>query len=303
MRSPACVDLPGHRAGSASLDVRSKTSQADVSLVAGLSIPTEPPAQPLPLAFVGSIGRRTLGFTGEVGHATVFLARALSQLVRRPFRFALIVEQVHFIGNRSLAVIMLTSAFTGLVLALQAYNALVRFGAERMVGTVVSLSLVRELAPVLGALMITARAGSAIAATLANMRVTEQIDALETMAIDPLSYLVVPPLFSTLLVGPMLTAIFSLTGLAVAEVFAVTVLGLEPAGFSSSVKEAIRWSDVVEGLTKSLAFALLMVWIATYRGYHAHGGARGVGQAATRAVVETAVLIFAADYLLTALLF
>jgi phospholipid/cholesterol/gamma-HCH transport system permease protein len=272
--------------------------------VAGLSTQTEPPpASPLILAFVGSIGRSSLGFAGEVGDATLFLGRASSQMVRRPFRFGLILEQAHFIGNRSLTVVMLTSAFTGLVLALQGYNALVRFGAEQMVGTLVALSLVRELAPVLGALMITARAGSAIAATLADMRVTEQIDALETMAIDPISYLVVPPLFSTLLVVPMLTAIFSLTGLAVAQAFGVSVLGLERASFVASVKSAIQWSDVLEGLTKSLTFALLMVWIATYRGYNARGGARGVGQAATRAVVETAVLVFATDYILTALLF
>jgi phospholipid/cholesterol/gamma-HCH transport system permease protein len=272
--------------------------------VADPRTPTEPPpASALVVALAGSIGRRSLGFVGEIGDATLFLGRASSQLVQRPFRFKLIVEQAYFVGNRSLTVIMLTSAFTGLVLALQGYNALVRFGAEQMVGTVVALSLVRELAPVLGALMITARAGSAIAATLADMRVTEQIDALETMAIDPLSYLVVPSLFSTLLVVPLLTAIFSVTGLAVAQVFGVTVLGLERGGFVSSVKSAIEWSDVLEGLTKSLAFALLMIWIATYRGYNARGGARGVGQAATRAVVETAVLIFAADYVLTALLF
>jgi phospholipid/cholesterol/gamma-HCH transport system permease protein len=260
-------------------------------------------AERLPLAFAGSIGRRSLGAAGAMGDATLFGGRALSRLVRRPFRFELIVEQAHFIGNRSVTVVMLTSAFTGLVLALQGYNALARFGAEQMVGALVALSLVRELAPVLGALMVTARAGSAIAATLGNMRVTEQIDALETMAIDPIGYLVAPPIFSAIVVVPILTAIFSLTGLAVAEVFGIHVLGLERAAFISSVKNAIAWPDVVEGLSKSLVFAFLMAWMATYRGYTATGGARGVGQAATRAVVETLVLVLAADYALTALLF
>lgn len=223
--------------------------------------------------------------------------------MRRPFRWALVVEQMHFIGSRSVLIIALTSAFTGLVLALQGYSALVRFGAERMVGALVALSLTRELAPVLGALMVTARAGSAIAATLGNMRVTEQIDALEMMAIDPLDYLVAPRILSGILAVPLLTTMFTLSGLAVAQVFGVNALGLDRAGFISSVKHAIEWSDVVEGVTKSMAFAILLVWIASYRGYHASGGAKGVGEATTRAVVETSILILAVDYILTALLF
>jgi phospholipid/cholesterol/gamma-HCH transport system permease protein len=254
-------------------------------------------------ALLGQVGRTGIDFAGNVGHAGLFLARALSLMVRRPFRFSLIVEQIHFIGNRSVVIVVLTSAFTGLVLTLQGYNALKRFGAERMVGTLVSLSLLRELAPVLAALMITARAGSAMAATIGNMNVTEQIDALKTMAIDPLGYLVVPRIVASLLVVPMLTAMFTVAGLAVAQVFAVHVLGFDRAGFASSISNAIEWPDVVEGLSKSLAFAILMVWIATYRGYHASGGAKGVGQATTQAVVETSVLVLALDYVLTALLF
>jgi phospholipid/cholesterol/gamma-HCH transport system permease protein len=256
-----------------------------------------------PLVLARSVGRATITAAGTVGHASVFLLASSSHVLRRPLRGALIVQQLHFIGSRSLSIVMLTSAFTGLVLALQGYNALVRFGAEEMVGALVALSLVRELAPVLAALMVTARAGSAIAATLGNMRVTEQIDALETMAIDPLSYLVAPRVLGAVLVAPMLTAVFTLTGLFVAQGFSVSVLGLDVAQFSSSVRDAIDWTDVSEGLSKSLVFAIVMVWIATYRGYHASGGAQGVGQATTRAVVETSVLILALDYMLTALLF
>jgi phospholipid/cholesterol/gamma-HCH transport system permease protein len=267
------------------------------------NVSAAPSESPLLVAGLGALGRRSLELFGRVGHAVLFLARASSPIVRRPFRFELIVEQLHFIGNRSLMIVALTSAFTGLVLALQGYNALARFGAERMVGALVALSLMRELAPVLAALMITARAGSAMAATIGNMNVTEQIDALRTMAIDPLSYLIAPRIVSSLIAVPLLTAIFTLSGLGVAQAFAVNVLGLERAGFASSVAEAIRASDVVEGLTKSVAFALLMVWISTYRGYHAEGGAKGVGQATTQAVVETSVLVLATDYVLTALLF
>lgn len=215
----------------------------------------------------------------------------------------LVVEQIHFIGNRSVVIVVLTSAFTGLVLTLQGFNALLRFGAEGMVGALVALSLVRELAPVLAALMITARAGSAMAATLGNMRVTDQLDALQTMAIDPMSYVVVPRLWSSILVVPLLTSLFTLSGLLVAQLFAVHVLGLDRATFGASVRDAIEWSDVREGLVKSAVFSVLLAWIATYRGYHASGGAKGVGQATTRAVVETSVLVLGLDYVLTALLF
>jgi phospholipid/cholesterol/gamma-HCH transport system permease protein len=252
---------------------------------------------------LGHVGRQTLGVCGATGHATLFLCRSLSLLVRPPFRFRLILEQMHFIGNRSVVIVVLTSAFTGLVLTLQGYNALLRFGAEQMVGALVALSLVRELAPVLGALMVSARAGSAMAATLGNMRVTDQIDALKTMAIDPMSYAVVPRIVSSILVVPLLTTMFTLSGLGVALLFGVNALGLDRAQFASSVKNAIEWSDVVEGLVKSLAFSLLLAWIATYRGYHASGGAKGVGQATTRAVVETSVLVLGVDYALTALFF
>jgi phospholipid/cholesterol/gamma-HCH transport system permease protein len=266
-------------------------------------VKTSSPAIAPPLDVAGHVGRSTLALTGSIGSATVFLGRVLASLLRRPLRFELFVEQLQFVGSRSLLIVLLTSAFTGLVLTLQGYNALLRFGAERMIGPLVSLSLIRELAPVLAGLMITARAGSAMAATLGNMRVTEQIDALETLAIDPMGYLIVPRFRASLLAVPLLTAIFTLGGLAVAAVFGVRVLGLDRAAFVSSVKEAIQWSDVVEGIGKSLVFSVLIAWISTYRGYHATGGAKGVGLATTRAVVETSVAVLAVDYALTALLF
>ncbi|MDD9969609.1 MAG: MlaE family lipid ABC transporter permease subunit [Myxococcales bacterium] len=260
-------------------------------------------AVPVPLALMGRLGSGALDIAGGVGRASLFLVRAVEGAVRPPYRWGLIIEQLHFIGNRSVGIIALTSAFTGLVLALQGYNALSRFGAEQLVGSLVALSLVRELAPVLGALMVTARAGSAVAATMGNMRVTEQIDALKSMAIDPFGYLVAPRVVAALVAGPMLTAMFTLTGLGVAQVFSVHVLRLDAGAFNHSVSTSIKTGDVVEGLSKALVFAVAMIWIATYRGYHARGGAQGVGQATTRAVVETSVLVLALDYVLTALLF
>jgi phospholipid/cholesterol/gamma-HCH transport system permease protein len=263
------------------------------------------PAGPLTslLAPFGALGRRALGQTGSIGRQALFLTGGIARVVRRPWRLLSWVEQVHFIGNRSLVIVALTSSFTGLVLALQGYNALVRFGAEQMVGALVALSLTRELSPVLAALMVTARAGSAMAATLGTMRVTEQIDALETMAIDPVHYLVTPRLLGGLVSVPILTAFFTVTGLFVAQQFSGAVLGLDPAQFASSAIEAVEWADVSAGIYKSVVFAILIVWIATYRGFFAAGGALGVGRATTRAVVETSVLILAVDYVMTALLF
>lgn len=261
------------------------------------------PRIPLPIRLLGALGRGACEILAAVGGSVLFLTRAFARVPRLPVRWTFILEQMHFIGNRSLLIVALTSAFTGLVLALQGYNALARFGAEQMVGALVALSLTRELAPVLAALMITARAGSAMAATLGNMRVTEQIDALETMAIDPVDFLVKPRLIAAVACVPMLTALFTLVGLAVAQTFTVRVLGMEAGSFASSVRQSLHWSDVSEGLSKSVVFSLLIVWMATYRGYHAHGGASGVGQATTRAVVETSVLVLAVDYVLTALLF
>jgi phospholipid/cholesterol/gamma-HCH transport system permease protein len=199
--------------------------------------------------------------------------------------------------------VLLSAVFTGLVLALQGYSVLVRFGSENLVGSLVALSLTRELAPVLTALMVTARAGSAIAATLGNMAVTEQIDALYSLAVDPVHYLVGPRLLAAAVSMPILTALFSLAGIGAAYLFGVLALGLDGLAFMSNVRSSVTWSDVSVGLCKSLVFGVLIAWIATFRGFHARGGARGVGRATSRTVVESAVLILSGDYVITALFF
>ena len=254
------------------------------------------------VALPGAVGRRCLGAAGSLGHMTLFLAGAVRRVAKPPFRAMELLEQVRFIGNRSMTVVFLTSAFTGMVLALQGYNALVRFGSESLVGSLVALSLTRELAPVLAALMVTARAGSAITATLGNMRVGEQIDALRSLAVDPVQYLVSPRLVASIVVLPMLTALFSLVGIGSAYLFAVSVLRLDGGQFVSSVRDSVEWSDVSGGLEKSLVFGVLIAWIATYFGFFTQGGAKGVGAATTRAVVATAVVILVGDYVMTALL-
>jgi phospholipid/cholesterol/gamma-HCH transport system permease protein len=269
----------------------------------GMRRATELFGMSLVATFFGTIGRRTLGSAGSLGRMTLFLLNAGRRFATRPFRGAELLEQARFIGNRSLGVVCLTAAFTGMVLALQGYSALVRFGSEAIVGSLVALSLTRELSPVLAALMVTARAGSAITATLGNMRVGEQIDALRAMAIDPVQYLVSPRLVAAIAVIPLLTAMFSLVGIGSAYALSTTVLHLDGGQFLSSVRDSVEWSDVSAGIWKSLVFAVCVAWIGTYYGFFAAGGAKGVGFATTQSVVATSVVILIGDYVMTALLF
>ncbi|HVX93545.1 MAG TPA: ABC transporter permease [Polyangia bacterium] len=256
----------------------------------------------IPLRAVGRVGRVALRFVAESGRMARFLGATVTRLFRPPLRPLEIVSQLEFVGARSVGVIVLSAIFTGLVLALQGYNVLVRFGSENLVGSLVTLSLTRELAPVLAALMVTARAGSAITATIGNMAVTEQLDALKSVAVDPQHYLAGPRLVASVIALPLLTALFSVAGIAAAYVFCVTVLGLDGQAFMSNVRSSTRWSDVSIGLWKGLIFGALIAWIATFRGFHTSGGARGVGLATSRTVVETAVLVLCGDYVVTALL-
>jgi len=233
---------------------------------------------------------------------TLFLGLMARQIFRAPLRVLEIISQVEFIGAQSVGVVVLSAVFTGLVLALQGYNVLVRFGSENLVGSLVALSLIRELAPVLTALMVSARAGAAITATIGNMAVTEQLDALRSIAVDPCHYLAMPRLVASLIALPLLTALFSLAGIAAAYVFGVSVLGLDGLAFMSNVRSSVEWSDVSIGLWKGLIFGVVIAWISTFRGFQASGGARGVGLATSRTVVETAVLVLCGDYVVTALL-
>lgn len=254
-------------------------------------------------ALFGSIGRAAIGATGTLGTAAIFVVTGSTRFFSPPWRVRSVIEQISFIGSKSVGIILLTSAFTGMVLALQGYNALVDFDAEQKVGSLVVLSLVRELGPVLTALMLTARAGSAIAATLGNMRVGAQIDALETMGIDPVSFLVTPRVAAGMIAGPILTAFFIVAGFGFAYLFGTSMLQLEGALFLNDARSAVAPDDVLSGFVKSLVFSFLIVWIATWRGFGAGEGAKGVGTATTRAVVDASVLVLVVNYALTALMF
>lgn len=232
----------------------------------------------------------------------VFLATAY-WLVRPPYRLRECFRQMEFVGVKSFFVISLTGTFTGMVLALQTYHAFEVFNAESMVGATVALSMCRELGPVLGALMVTARAGSAMAAELGTMRVTEQIDALQTMAVDPIEYLFVPRVVAALIMAPILTVYFNFLGILGGYFVGVHYLGIPSGPFVTSIVRYTDYDDLTSGLIKSFFFGLILSFVSCYKGYTAGEGAKGVGTATTQAVVLSAVLILVSDYFLTDWLF
>ena len=251
---------------------------------------------------IRSIGRTTLNLLQELGQIGRFLAYALYSLARYPGRPVHILKQIRFIGAKSLFVIVLTAAFTGMVLGLQGYYTLTKFGSEGMLGTAVALSLIRELGPVLSALMVTGRAGSAITAEIGIMRISEQIDALETMALDPYKYLISPKFIAAMISMPLLCAIFDVVGIYGGWVVGVKLLGVNPGAYFSEMYKSVVWKDVYSGIVKSFSFGIIIAWIGCYKGYYAGHGAEGVSRATTESVVLTSVLILVWDYFLTSIL-
>ena len=252
------------------------------------------------------IGRTVIGWINILGAATVFLFLALLKTFR-PKQLSKIVQQLYYIGARSTTIIMLVSVFTGMVLGLQSYHALVKFGAQGAVGTLVSLSLIRELGPVLTAIMITARAGSAITAEIGIQRISEQIDALRTMRIDPLRHLISPRVTAAIISFPILTTVFDLIGMIGGYISSVVLLGLNPGVYFHSIQANVDMKDITDGLIKTVVFAVIVVTVCCYQGYFAHmrkdsHGAKAVGLATTSAVVISCVLILVSDYVVTSLL-
>ncbi|GAB4255973.1 MAG: MlaE family lipid ABC transporter permease subunit [Deferrisomatales bacterium] len=239
----------------------------------------------------------------EIGRACLFLAETLRAAFTPPLRWRLTVAQMEFVGNRSLSVVILTGTFTGMVLALQSFYAFRKFGAEGLVGTTVALSMTRELGPVLTSLMVTARAGSAMAAELGTMRVTEQIDALTVMAVDPVRYLVVPRILASLAMVPLLTVISDMVGVVGGYFVGVKLLGINAGIYVDNTVSYLELNDIYTGLVKAACFGLILSTIGCYKGYTTSGGAHGVGRATTEAVVLASILILISDYFLTAIMF
>jgi phospholipid/cholesterol/gamma-HCH transport system permease protein len=224
-------------------------------------------------------------------------------MFRPPFRWRIYLQQLEFVGVGSLVIVLLTGAFTGMVFAVQSAYAFSLFNAEGYVGVTVALALTRELAPVLTGLMVTGRVGSSIATEIGTMGVTEQIDALRSMAVNPVQYLVSPRLFASIVMLPILTLLFSLVGIVGAWVVAVLGLGLDEGVFRRRILDAMDPWDVWSGLIKAAIFGLIMTAIASHAGYTASGGARGVGMATTKAVVYSSVAVLVSDYLLTVIMY
>ncbi len=237
----------------------------------------------------------------EIGALFKLLWEAVFWGIRPPYRARLFVEAMEFIGIGSIFLVSLTAVFVGGVLALQLVDGFRDFGAENQTGAVIGLALAREVGPVFAALMVTSRAGSAMTTELGSMRVTNQIDALVTMAVNPVQYLVVPRLVAGFVMVPVLTMLFNIVGVMGAFFVAVSLLGLDPGVFMDRLKWLVDWDDVSQGLIKAMVFGVALTLIACRQGFYAKGGAAGVGRATNRAVVQSAIAILMLDYLVTSL--
>ncbi len=260
-----------------------------------------------PFAFFAWWGRLFLGLLGELGAMAIFAMHGFLLIFTYPFQFKKIIQQVYFIGVKSVLIISLIGLFTGMVLGLQGYYTLVKFGSEGLLGAAVALSLIRELGPVLTALMIIGRAGSSMAAEIGIMRISEQIDALDTMDINPMRFLVAPRIAASIIVFPLLTALFDVIGIIGGYLTGVVQLGINSGIYFNRMYDSVVLEDVSGGFYKSLAFAFVVAVICCYQGYFTHMrpegfGARGVSLATTSAVVLSCVSVLIVDYVLTSFL-
>jgi phospholipid/cholesterol/gamma-HCH transport system permease protein len=249
-----------------------------------------------------ALGEATIDWLTQLGLACQFIAAVFVQIVKPPFRWKLILQQCEFVGVGSLFIIGLTGSFTGAIFTLETVNGLAQFNLENVVGTTVMLGVARELAPVLTALMVTGRVASAMATELGTMNVTEQIDAMEVMAVDPVHYLVKPRVIAAAFMVPALSIIFVAVAFAGSYIIAVPVLSIDEGAYLSRIRLYIDAYDYLHGFYKAIVFGILLSLIGCYKGYFASGGARGVGVATTQAVVVSSITIFVVDYVLTSLL-
>jgi phospholipid/cholesterol/gamma-HCH transport system permease protein len=262
----------------------------------------EAAAFPLPARLLERLGRLVLDIAQSVGRFGRFFGEAAAFVFVPPFKVGRLVDRINFIGFQSLTIVVLTGAFTGMVLGLQLFLTLTRFGAEGFLGPAVALALIRELGPVLCAVFVTGLAGSALTAEIGIMRITEQIDALTVMALNPMRYLVVPAIVAGLITFPLMTAIFDVVGIFGGYLVTVQLLGLSPGTYSGEMQAFVHWSDLMVGFWKSVSFGILVPWVCTYKGFHCGHGAEGVAGATTQAVVLSSILILVWDYVLGTLL-
>ena len=266
-------------------------------------------AQPPPAALIlvfETIGQWVMRVINNMGAATIFLLKALVLIFGRK-QFTAIVQQIHIIGVKTVNIVALVGFFTGMVMGLQLYYTLVKYGSTGVLGSAVALSLIRELGPVLTAIMVTARAGSSMTAEIGIQRNSEQIDALYTMRIDPVGYLISPKIAASIISFPILTALFDLIGIFGGYVSGCVIMGVNSGSYFYRVASSVLLEDVTGGFIKSIVFAVIVSTICCYQGYFTHMrtdsyGARSVSLATTSAVVLSCVSILVADYAVTALL-
>ncbi len=251
---------------------------------------------------IAALGRGTLGTVQILGRSALFILYVLYSAFIPPYRFSKVIKEIEFIGAKSFLIILVTSLFTGMVLALQGYYTLSKFGAEGVLGSAVALSIIRELGPVLCALMVTGRAGSAITAEIGIMKITDQVPALEMMAVEPIKFIISPKVIAALISLPILTAFFDLVGIFGGFLVGVLMLGVNEGSFFGEMIRATEFADIYGGLIKSLAFGFLISWIACFIGYNAKATTEGVSSATTNAVVVTSLSILVIDYVITSVL-
>ena len=251
------------------------------------------------IEYLRVVGADTLDLLSSIGRATLMWLRALAGLPR-PSDLSLLMRQIYTIGVLSLAIIILSAFSIGAVIALQFYTQLAKFGAEDAVGVGLAMVLLRELGPVVTALLFAGRAGSAITAEIGLMKSTEQLSSMEMMGVDPLRRIVAPRLWAGMLSLPLLTAIFNVVAIYGGVVVAVEWLGADPTSYWNGMQEVVEfWEDLGKGMAKSVLFAILVTWIAVYQGYDTVPTAEGIGMATTRTVVQSSVMVLALDFLLT----
>lgn len=255
------------------------------------------------IQFLDYLGFYALLMCNRVGDFILFLMMAILTLFTTRLKVQQVIAQMQYIGVGSWSIIFLTGSFTGLALALQSYIGFSRVGAEEFIGLIVTLGMTRELGPVLTGLMVTGRCGSSMTAEIGTMQISEQIDALKTLRIDPFQYLIVPRILASVLIMPFVTVFSMMCGIIGGYAYCIYALGLNSETYMQVIQERVELSDITGGLVKAAFFGLILAWVGTYQGYHTRGGARGVGRSTTRSVVVGSIIILIANYFLSAFLF
>jgi len=250
------------------------------------------------------LGRRIIAVIAGLGRAVMLLTSALAHIPNIRKGFPLLIQQLYAVGVLSLVITLISGLFIGMVLALQGYTILVGYGAEASLGPMVALSLLRELGPVVAALLFAGRAGSALTAEIGLMKATEQLSSLEMMAVDPLRRVVAPRFWAGFISLPLLAAIFSAVGILGAHLVGVDWLGVDSGTFWSVMQSQVDFNkDILNGIIKSITFAFVVTWIAVYKGYSCDPTSEGISRATTSTVVQSSLLVLALDFVLTALMF